>query len=268
MYFLMTTLGKSLITYAINIHMYNERFPPHFAEKYNNIPYVVLDVPKIIPDDNFIDVWNEYNIPILRKLDKIDPKYPFTPEEAQAEFLKSGRTNEYTQPNWLGCYAHVGKADDRWTQSIFDGAKLLPRFFEQIYEYLPINRLQQVLFWSNQRPIGVHRDLHEQLPFPSSIRMMIQDNNPQPTFFLVPVPDSTSPHQLSSRHPTDWSTTKFVDTNNASSNVFMYNNKQWAHGALKLEGYSKILCSLSIDYDWIKLEKLLDASIAKNGNNL
>jgi hypothetical protein len=73
---------------------------------------------------------------------------------------------------------------------------------------------------------------------------------------------------LSSRHPTDWSTVKFVDTTNAASNVFMYNNKQWAHGALKLDGYSKILCSLSIDYDWIKLEKLLDASIAKNGNNL
>jgi hypothetical protein len=216
-----------------------------------------------------MDVWNEYKIPILRKISKQDPKYPFTPEEAEAEFQRSGRTNEYTQPNWLGCYAfNSGVSDDRWTTSQFDGKSLLPKFFQQIYDYLPVHRLQQVLFWSNQRPIGVHRDLHEQLPFPSSIRMMIYDENPQPTFFLVPMPDASSPHQLSGRHPTDWSTAKFVDTSRADSNVFMYNNKQWAHGAIKNEGYSKILCSMSIDYDWAKLEKLLDASIAKNGNNL
>ena len=248
---------------------YNDRYPAHFAEKYNNIPYVILDVPSITPDDNFMDLWNVNKVPILRKSDKIDPKYPFTPEQAEQEFLKTGRTNEYTMANWVGCYAlDNGQSDDRWTGNRFNGPALLPKFFEQIYEYLPVFRLQQVLFWSNQRPIGVHRDLHEQLPFPSSIRIMIHDENPEPTFFLVPMPANADKFQLSSKHPNDMTTAKFIDTSHAPSNVFMYNNKQWAHAARKNPAYFKILCSMSIDYDWKKLEDLLDRSITKNGNNL
>jgi len=269
----MATLGKTLTNRLINTAMYNERFPPHFAEKYNNIPYVVLDIPRIVPDDNFMAVWTEYHIPILRKPGKLDPKYPYSPEQAEIEYQKSAHLprplmiNEYTMPNWVGCHALAGRADDRWTESVFDGPKLLPKFFEQLYKYLPILKLNQVLFWSNQRPIGVHRDLHEQLPFPSSLRIVVQDNNPQSTFFLLPMPSDADKHQRSMLQPSDWSTAKFVDTS-GESNTFLYNNKQWAHGAWKLEGHSKILCSMSIDYDWAKLEALLDNSIAKNGNNL
>lgn len=247
---------------------YNDIYPNHFADKYNNIPYVILDVPSIIPDDNFMEVWQANNVPILRKPDKIDPKYPFTPAEAQAEFIRSGRTNEYTMPNWLGMTAFTTSvADDRWTNSVIDGPTLLPKFFKQLHDYLPIRKLNQVLFWSNQRIIGIHRDLNEQLPFPSSVRLMIHDENTRPTFFLVPMDESASPHELS-KHPKEWNHAKFINAGTAASNAFMYNNKQWAHGALKDEGYSKILCSLSIDYDWVKFEELLDRSIARNGNNL
>ena len=251
---------------------YNDNYPKHFVEKYNNIPYVFLDIPRIVPDDNFMELWETYKIPVLRKVGQHDAKYPFTPEEAQIEFERVGRTNEYTQPNWLGCYALDSKnADQRWTRSVFDGPKLLPKFFEQIYDLLPIRYISQILFWSNQRNIGTHRDLHEQYNWPSSIRMMITDENPQPTLFLVPIDPETPANALSGAITKDFkelSTAKFVDTTKYGSNVFMYNNRQWAHGAKKIQGYSKILCSMSIDYDWKKLEVLLDRSIAKYGNNL
>lgn len=248
---------------------FNDNYPPHFAEKYNNIPYVFLDIPRIVPDDNFLELWDTYKIPVLRKPGFHDAKYPFTPEEAQVEFEKNGRTNEYTQPNWLGCYALTSKnADPRWTRSEFDGKTLLPKFFEQIYDLLPVHNISQILFWSNQRYIGVHRDLHEQYNWPSSIRMMISDENPEPTFFLQPIDPETPAHALSGPMPKDYSKVKFIDTTKHKSNVFMYNNRQWAHGAKKIPGYSKILCSMSIGYDWKKLEALLDRSIAKYGTNL
>lgn len=248
---------------------YNDNYPKHFDEKYNNIPYIMLDIPRIVPDDNFMEVWNQYKIQILRKAGKHDAKYPFTPETAQLEFERTGRTNEYTQPNWVGCLALATQhADDRWTESRFDGPALLPKFFQQLYDLLPIFRLNQVVLWSNQRNIGVHRDINEQYKWTSSIRMIITDDNPEPTFFLVPMDPDAPAHTLSGEFPSDWSTTKFIDTNNHESNVFMYNNKQWAHGAKKLPGHSKILCSLGIDYNWKKLEELLDRSISKYGNNL
>jgi hypothetical protein len=267
---LITIIEKINNDLHISMRMpYNDRYPVHFDQKYNNIPFVFPDIPKIVPDDNFMEVWNEYNIPILRKLDKIDPKYPFTPEEAEAEYKRIGRTNEYTQPNWLGCYAvKSGGSDDRWTESLFDGPALLPKFFQQLHDYLPIKKICQVLFWSNQREIGTHRDLHEQYSWPSSLRIMIEDNNPRPTFFLVPVPEGTPANALSAVIPKDLSNAKFIDTSTAPTNVFLYNNKQYAHGAFKIQDHSKILCSLSIDWDFDQMENFLDRAIARNGNNL
>lgn len=249
---------------------YNDRYPAHFDEKYKNIPYLFLDVPKIVPDNNFKDLWNEKKVSIVRQ--KPDDRYPFkNAEEAEENFKKTGRTNEYTKANWDGFIAlSTAQADDRWASSVVHGPTLLPKFFQQLYEYLPIVKLTQVLFWSNNIPIGVHRDLHEQYSWPSSIRMMIEDDNEEPTFFLTPFDENLPANAPSRPIPENVrsdSSIKFIDTNNSPSNVFMYNNKQWAHGALKKQGTRKILCALGIDYDFKKLEVLLDRSIEKYGRN-
>lgn len=247
--------------------MRNSDYPLHFAEKYNNIPYVILDIPKIVPDDHFSTVWQEKNVPIVRT--KSDSRYPYSPEEAEEIYKSTGKANEYTMPNWNGIVAFRGAgADDRWTESVIDGETLLPKLFQQLNDLLPIRKLTYVIFWQNQRPIGIHRDLHEQYTLPTSLRVVIEDNNPTPTFFLEPVHDYLNDHFHSKGKPNDWSVCKFVDVSKTDSNTFLYNNKQWAHGAKKIEGHSKILCSISCQFDWVKYEKLLDQSIAKYGNNL
>lgn len=247
----------------------NNQYPKHFDEKYKDIPYLFLDTPKIVPDDNFKDLWNEKKVAIVRQ--RPDDRYTYkNAEEAEEHRKLTGRTNEYTTANWDGFIALTSSAaDDRWTSSLVDGPALLPKFFQQLYDYLPIQKLTQVVFWSNNIGIGIHRDLDGQYSWPSSIRIMIEDNNSEPTFFLVPFNANLSNKTPAIETPTDIRsrpTTKFIDTNNSSSNAFIYNNKNWAHGALKTPGTSKILCSIGINYDFVKLEALLDRSIAKYGN--
>ena len=243
----------------------NDQYPPHFAEKYQDIPFVLLDIPRIVPDEIFYPLWATKSIPILRK--KPDDRYPYTPEEAQKIYEKTEKSNEYTMPNWIGMTAKAGdKADDRWTQSIFYGTKALPKFFEQLNDLLPFSYISQVLFWSNVQEIGLHRDLNEQYPFMSSCRIMIKDENPQPTFFMEKFSNDIG-KSFHSRLP-NIQDSKFVDLKEKDTNTFLYNNRSWGHGALKLPGHSKILCAVAGDFDWVKYETLVDRSLAKYGNNI
>ena len=241
-------------------------WPDHYDTKYQGIPFVVLDIPKIEMDDNFLSVWNENAIPVVRL--KPDARYTWTKEEA-AEKEASGERfhNEYTQPNWNGfSIQESGNVDIRFARQLVDGKSVFPKFYEQLFDYLPIKETRQILFWSNQRRIGLHRDLREQYPFPSSLRIMISDENPEPTFWLQPRPEN-SIGAGSEKIEFDPITARFVDTRNTESNTFVYNNRDWLHGAKKDPAYNKILCSLTITWDYTRLDKLLDKSIERYGNN-
>ena len=250
---------------------YNDQYPKYFDQRYKGIPYLLLDVPKIVPDDNFKELWNESKVSIVRQ--RPDERYPYkNAEEAERNFKQTGRVNEYTTANWDGFIGlSSGSADDRWTRSLVDGPTILPKFFQQLNDYLPIFKLTQVLFWSNNIDIGVHRDLNDQYSWPSSIRIMIEDENPEPTFFLKPFDENLPANSLSTAIPSNIRldpTVKFVDTTNSLSNTFIYNNKQWGHGAIKNPSYKKILCSIGVNYDFHKLQVLLNRSIEKYGNNI
>jgi hypothetical protein len=241
----------------------NNDYPKHFVEKYQGIPYIPLDIPKIEPDDDFWELWNTRTVPIVRL--KPDHRYPFDPEQAEEHQRLTGRMNEYTTPNWQGMVAHTtDDADDRWTRSLVDGKKLLPKFFQQLRDHLPVSNISQVLFWSNQREIGLHRDLHEQHPFPCSLRIMIHDENTQPTFYLQPLPLGLQGIG-SEKIKFQPEIAKFVDLTGTDTNSFVYNNGQWIHGAMKIPGRSKILCSLGVGWKWTEYERLLDRSIERHG---
>lgn len=241
--------------------------PPYLVRKYQGIPFVILDIPKIVMDDNFQEVWQANKKPILRI--KADDRNPLNFAESAVKAAKEPWwQNQWVQANWEGIVAYQkDNADDRWTNPEVDGKTLFPKFFQQLEEYLPIRNLNQVIFWSNLIPIGFHRDLNEQLPLPSSIRIIIEDNNPKPTFMMESIPEEEK-STFTSKRPQDAVNPKFVDITNCESNTFIYNNKDWAHGALKIPGHSKILCTLAIDYEWHEYDILMEKSVNKYGNNL
>ena len=234
-------------------------------DKYAGVPFIVLDVPRIEIDDSFKEIWQSSSVPVVRL--KPDTRYTMTPEQAATLESTGGRLSEYTNPNWVGFSAlETEKVDVRFARSLVDGKKIFPKFFEQLNEYLPIQEITQVLFWSNQRPIGLHRDLKGQYPFPSSLRIMIEDENPEPTFWLQPCPINSN-GDPAEKIGFDAATAKFVDTRNTESNTFVYNNKDWLHGARKDLAYSKILCSISLIWDYKKYDQLLNHSIKRYGDN-
>jgi hypothetical protein len=240
-------------------------------DKYKGVPFVILDIPRIIVDDNFKEVWKENAIPVVRL--RPDSRYTWTPEEAER---KSGEAkkkneyfhNEYTTPNWIGFSPFEPMVNPRFASKVIDGKSILPRFMEQLHDHLPILNIKKILFWSNQRPIGLHRDLNEQYPYPSSLRILISDENPEPTFWMQPKPESAI-GAGEEKIPFDPATARFVDTRHTESNTFVYNNQDWLHGARKDPAYSKILCSLSITWDHNnnKFSDLLDQSILRYGDN-
>ena len=62
--------------------------PKHLAEKYQHIPFVYLDVPKIVPDDNFVEMWME-NKQVVKRQHASDA-FPYSPEEAAKLKLERG----------------------------------------------------------------------------------------------------------------------------------------------------------------------------------
>jgi hypothetical protein len=241
--------------------------PTHLIDKYKDIPYVALDIPKIVLDDNFYEVWEANKQPIVRV--KPDVRYPYSKEEAAAKAASDvWFQDQWTEANWDGMTAlNTGKADDRWTDPRVNGPKIFPKFFQQLYSYLPIAKLNLVIFWSNRIPIGFHRDLNEQLPIPTSFRIFISDNNPRPTFMMEQIPNEQL-DTFKGKRLYEGVDPLRVDLSNCETNTFAYNNLNWCHGAEKIEGHSKILCALSIDIDWRKYDILLEKSIQRYGNNL
>ena len=118
--------------------MRNSNYPKHFAEKYKGIPFVVLDIPPVVMDDAFQEMWDNHNAPIVRL--KPDERYTDSPYEAERLHKLTGKLNEYTMPNWNGInIIDSPGADDRWTKPMIDGKNILPKFIDYLHTNIPTN---------------------------------------------------------------------------------------------------------------------------------
>jgi hypothetical protein len=246
--------------------------PAHLSEKYKEIPFVYLDVPKIVPDDNFVEIWLESK-EVVKRL-QASEAFPYTPEEAEKIKAERGENwqNEWSanEANFQGIsLINDNSKFNRWSQLIVDGYKNFPKLMDQIHTYFPIKKLKQMHCWSNRRQLGLHRDGFDQIPgVPTSLRVMLYDNNPGPTFWMQPIPEDKLgwgyEHIIR-----DENKIKVLDLSTTpDTNSFCFNNYNFVHAAEKDQAHWKILGMFSLEWEWKGFETLVDRSIEKYGNNL
>lgn len=241
----------------------NDQYPRHLVEKYQGIPFVHLDVPRLVADQNFLDVFNSQAQPVLR-VAKTNG-YPFTREEAESKAkTESWFANEYVEAgcNWKGLFL-TPPVDQSMQHVYLDINQYFPKLQQQILDQFPIKKIKTIRCWENLKEIGLHRDLLEQYPFPSSLRVMLYDENPEPTFWMYPWPKDKLGWGYERIFVNNPNEVLEVDAWRHESNSFMFNNYQWCHAARKNPQYSKILMFIEATWDWAKFEVLLDRSIEK-----
>jgi len=225
---------------------------------------VHLDVPRFVADDHFLDAFKDQAKPVLR-LSKTNG-YPFTKEEAEIKAQnESWFENEYVESgcNWKGL--HLTEPVDVTMQHVYiDYKQHFPKLYQQVMEYLPVKHVKNIRCWENLKPIGLHRDLQQQYPFPSSMRIILYDENPGPTFWMYPWPEDKLGWGYERISVQDPKKVVEIDAWRNESNAFMFNNYNWCHAAKKDPAYSKILMFIEPwEIDWQKFEQLLDRSIVK-----
>lgn len=241
--------------------------PSHLVEKYQHIPFVYLDVPKIVPDDNFVERWLEQQHVVKRQ--QASEAFPYTPEEAAELKKKLGENwqNEWdpNEANFKGISLIPGEYDNqRWSQFVVDGKKNFPLLMQQIYDYFPIRRIKQIHCWSNQRQLGLHRDGFDQIPgVPTSLRVMLYDNNPGPTFWMQPIPLEKQGWGYE-KIERDERLIKVLDLSKTpNTNSFSFNNYNFVHAADKNPTHWKILGLFTLEWEWAGFEKMIDRSVEK-----
>lgn len=243
--------------------------PKHLAEKYQHIPFVYLDVPKIVPDDNFVEMWME-NKQVVKRQHASDA-FPYSPEEAAKLKLERGDAwqNEWDEKdaNFYGISLIPTTEDlksQRWSQFIIDGYKNFPKLMDQIHTYFPVSKIKQMHCWSNQRQLGLHRDGFDQIPgVPTSLRVMLYDNNPGPTFWMQQIPEDKQGWGYE-KITRDDSIIKTLDLSKTpDTNSFCFNNYNFVHAAEKDQGHWKILGMFSLEWEWVGFERLVDRSVEK-----
>lgn len=194
-------------------------------EKWTNVPWIPLDIPRIVPDDwgLFWQLWKEKNADITR-----------------------GGTKETQYWKGLCCWLNprVDHTKFNYNNTVVDDwSKHFPRMFEQIQDCLPFYSMEKIVLWSNINEVNPHVDPDGVIyPWPDSLRIMIWDSNDGPTFWLSRWPrrgDGFNPSMINQRRMGNYGIkSQWVPKENRiyvdlppETNTFVFNNGAFIHGA-------------------------------------
>jgi hypothetical protein len=227
---------------------------PRLSEKYAGILALPLALPKFELDsvDEFWNIWNAEQARVDRQ--HIDRgavgKDPSTVSKA------------YTQWDGLALYEDetlLGKA--AWVTKVSPKlASSQPNYTKAIFEQLPFVKIRSIRLWSSTCVIPAHYDgnmpasLDGKMHFPTEIRIMVDDQNPNETFYLAPV-SKHKPHTIIPQED------RYYVRLPSDTNTFAWNNEDYLHGADYNPPHKKILAVIKGWIDTNKLEALLDKSI-------
>lgn len=217
----------------------------NLEREYSDIPWMPLAIEKILPKDieHFVDYFKKNSIPGLRQIESFD-------EYAD----KNDNQSSWHNPYWRTLEIYRSPLAKQWfgTNTIanhnVDATKIFPELYEQVFELFPYKEIFFIRFWSNTRPVDLHRDQDWTYNLPLSCRSIIYDENSDPTFYVA----------KNKGNDTKLDYVILPD----DTNSFAFNNGAFLHGA-DHKGKSKILMVVSGIPDINKYNKLLKSSVNK-----
>jgi hypothetical protein len=156
--------------------------------KYRDIRWLPLDIPKIEFDDieEFKHLWEKESVNIVRV--KPDVAEPWSKEDHPFKGESS-----WNVPSFRGLHLFENKkiapiSGDSFCGKLYEGNnRQLKRILEQVFDYFPIHTMFSVFIWQSTREIKPHRDRGFFWKCPTEFRVMLHDENDQPTLYVADV---------------------------------------------------------------------------------
>ena len=255
---------------------YKDSFIP-VGEKYKNLEWLPLDIPKIkIKDlDKFMEIWEREKIPFLRTL-------PCNQEPWSKEDHPLGKDSTWYTPEYYGmhitCNATLdfnihdlykngkltnphqesnasGNRQGREAYGVFDKKLYKDKFFSdiiiQVMQAFPITLISNMLIVETARDIVPHREQSWVWKSPTEFRVMLHDENTEPTVYVSDI---------------DTGKTTYIDLPE-DTNSFCWSNGNKVYG---IDYHGKKSYQLIVNAVWNanKMDALLERSVAKYKDQL
>lgn len=221
--------------------------------KYRPIRWLPLDLPKVQFDDinEFLQFWDTESINIVRK--KPDGAEPWN-----KDVHPLAENSSYYIPRFKGLYFYSHdsqeeflKRDSVWTERLYQHF-IFKKITEQILDTFPFDKISKMYMWESVREIGPHRDETWFYNCPTEFRVMINDENENPTLYVADI---------------EYGDINYIDINGLDTNSFCWSNGSQLHGS-DFVGKRKHLIVINGIISYEKMVSLLDRSIEKYKNNL
>lgn len=223
-------------------------FSKYLEKKYRDIRWLPIDVPKIkfSNPEEFKRVWEEESIDSLRvatDVGEIDP--------GDDPILNA--TNDRVYPHFKNLFIYKVTEDVvgfpyTWKLSTHP---IFQEIIDQVKTLLPFFSVFEMNIFESQLPIPPHFDQRFFFDYPTEFRVMIDDDNSQPTFYVI---------------DTEHKELNFVDLPE-DTNTFCWSNKTQLHGSTFF-GNKKHILVIAGMLDLEKLDVILERSIEKYQDKL
>jgi hypothetical protein len=210
-------------------------------EKWGKYCYLPLDIPRI-ESTELVDWFNKNKKPIIKLF----------PDIASHEVRGPNNTSMFDSIDVFPLgnrYPFVWSVNEKP-----EFLKLFPEIYENIMTGFCLKSVRKIKLWSSNRQVFFHRDGYNFVDYPGSFRVMLYDENPNPTLGLI---DNLPDTELNFSK-------QFVVPRLENTNSFAWNNLRIKHGSNFDNSYNKILIILELcEIDIPKFNNLMERSIEK-----
>jgi hypothetical protein len=215
-------------------------------EKYKNIRWLPLDIPKIEFDDfeEFENLWKQECIDVLR----IKPDVA-EPWEKEKHPLGKNSSWNVVQFQGLTIWRNAKTENQTVTfaEKLYEGKnKQFERIVDQVFQYFPIHTMFSIFIWKSTMRIQPHRDKSAFWKCPTEFRTMLYDENTDPTLYVADIENGDI---------------NYIDLPD-DTNSFCWSNGTQIHGS-DYHGKNKYLLCLSGVQHSKKCDELFERSINK-----